>query len=200
MAAIIKRRIPIFSAFIKTLMDDGDAATARATLGLDLVGMVVPTARTTAHTGWLFCYGQNVSRTTYSALFTAISTTYGAGDGSTTFTLPDIRGRVVAGKDDMGGSSANRLTSPINGDTLGAAGGSESHTLATSEIPAHSHTMTIPARANSTIGANSSLLRATTATGSTSNLAVAGDNTGGGGSHNNMQPTIILNYMIFAGV
>jgi microcystin-dependent protein len=71
-------------------------------------------------------------------LFAAISTVYGAGDGSTTFNLPDCRGRVAAGKDDMGGTSANRLTNQsggLNGDTLGAAGGAETHTLTEPQLP-----------------------------------------------------------------
>ncbi len=97
-------------------------------------GIVVPFAGSTAPTGWLLCFGQTVSRTQYAALFAVISTTYGVGDGSTTFGLPDLRGRSVSGKDDMGGSAANRVTnaiSGITGTTLGAVGGSESMTAHT---------------------------------------------------------------------
>ena len=64
-------------------------------------------------------------------MFTAIGTTYGVGDGSTTFALPDMRGRIAAGQDDMGGTSANRLTgagSGFDGDILGGVGGTETHT------------------------------------------------------------------------
>ncbi|HWP27634.1 MAG TPA: phage tail protein [Xanthobacteraceae bacterium] len=88
-------------------------------------GVVMPYAGTSEPSGWLFCYGQAVSRTTYAALFSAIGTTYGAGDGSTTFNLPDLRGRTVAGKDNMGGTSADRLTNQsggLDGDVLGASG------------------------------------------------------------------------------
>ena len=95
-------------------------------------GLVLPFAGATAPDGFLLCYGQAVSRSTYADLFAAIGTTYGAGDGSTTFNLPDLRGRVAAGKDDMGGGAANRLTgggSGIAGTTLGAAGGAETQTL-----------------------------------------------------------------------
>ena len=70
-------------------------------------GMLFPFAGASAPTGYLLCHGQAVSRTTYADLFTAIGTTYGTGDGSSTFNLPDLRGRVIAGQDDMGGSSAN---------------------------------------------------------------------------------------------
>ena len=107
-------------------------------------GMLMPYAGLTAPSGWLLTYGQEVSRTTYADLYTAIGTTYGVGDGSTTFNLPDLRGRVVAGQDDMGGTSANRLTtaeSGINGDTVGASGGNESVTLtsAQSGLVGHGH-------------------------------------------------------------
>jgi microcystin-dependent protein len=101
---------------------------------LDYVGTTAP------NSAFVFPYGQAVSRTTYATLFTMVSTTFGVGDGSTTFNLPDLRGRVVAGKDDMGGSSANRLTNAddgLNGDTLGATGGGETQTLVTGNLPAY---------------------------------------------------------------
>lgn len=100
----------------------------------------------TAPAGYAFVYGQAVSRTTYPALFAVCGTTYGAGDGSSTFNLPDRRGRVAAGKDDMGGPSANRLTDQsggLDGDALGDTGGAETHTLSTAQTPAHMHTISI---------------------------------------------------------
>ncbi len=63
------------------------------------VGCVIPFAGAAAPTGWLLCQGQAVSRTTYAQLFSVIGTTYGSGDGSTTFNLPDMRGRVAVGSD-----------------------------------------------------------------------------------------------------
>lgn len=159
------------------------------------IGDIKATARSTASAGWVMAYGQAISRTTYWALFADIGTTYGVGDGATTFNVPDLRGRVIAGQDDMGGVSADRLTSALNGDTLGATGGTETHTLVTSEIPAHVHTDTMYI---STGGSGSGPLR--TATGSGSGSTVTSDSTGGDGAHTNTQPTIILNYMIFAGV
>ena len=122
--------------------------------------------------------GQAVSRSTYSDLFSAISTTYGTGDGSSTFNLPDLRGRVVAGQDDMGGSSANRMTSPINGDTLGATGGVESVSGSSS-----SHTHPFSDAYNYTYTAYRS---GTTSATSLTYL----------GSANVIQPTIVLNYII----
>ncbi len=86
-------------------------------------GTVTPFAGATAPTDWLFCYGQAVSRSTYAALFTAIGVTHGAGDGSTTFTLPDMRGRVPGGKDDMGGSAASRLSVTITGTKASTSNG-----------------------------------------------------------------------------
>lgn len=93
----------------------------------------------------LLQYGQAVSRTTYSALAAlaaAASYPHGSGDGSTTFNIADKRGRVSAGKDDMGGTAANRITAAISGTAgtvLGAAVGGEGVTLATAQIPSHSH-------------------------------------------------------------
>lgn len=85
-------------------------------------GIIVDFAGSSAPSGWLLCYGQAVSRNTYAALFAAISTSYGIGDGATTFNLPDCRGRVKAGKDDMGGSAASRIAA---GTSLGYTAGSE---------------------------------------------------------------------------
>ena len=118
--------------------------TDATVVGLSLVptGMVAPFAGAAAPEGWLVCTGQAVSRTAHAGLFEAIGTAYGAGDGNTTFSLPDLRGRAVAGKDDMGGSAAGRLTGRsggVDGARLGAAGGAERHDLQTSEIPQHVH-------------------------------------------------------------
>lgn len=108
------------------------------------VGSLLPYAGASAPSGWLLCYGQAISRSTYATLFGVTGTTYGSGDGSTTFNLPDLRGRVAAGKDNMGGSAANRITSSgqaaIDGSTLGAAGGAQDNTLDTTRIPSHTHT------------------------------------------------------------
>lgn len=84
--------------------------------------------------GWLWCAGQTVSRATYSALFAAIGETYGSGDGSTTFAVPDFRGRVPVGLDNMGGTDAGRLAAS---NTLGGTGGS--NTISTSQLPSHAH-------------------------------------------------------------
>lgn len=119
------------------------------------VGGFMPYVGTTApNSAFVFPYGQAISRSTYSALFAITSTTFGIGDGSTTFNLPDVRGRVIAGKDDMGGSSANRLTNAddgLNGDTLGATGGVETQTLVTANLPPYTPAGTLGGTATSTL-------------------------------------------------
>lgn len=92
---------------------------------MEPAGIVIPFAGSVAPDGWLLCDGSAVSRDTYSDLFDAIGTIYGDGDGSTTFNLPDLSGRVVIGVS--------------NSHALGSTGGEASHTLTESELPAHSH-------------------------------------------------------------
>lgn len=172
---------------------DGSALTNLPAQNAADPGDIKITARATEPSGWLFCFGQAISRTTYSDLFSAIGETYGVGDGTTTFNVPDIRGRVVAGQDDMGGSSANRLTNQsggLNGDILGATGGAETHTLTEAQLAAHTHTYT---GNTSTPGTDQGY------SGSNPNTtpgSVATSSTGSGAAHNNIQPTIILNYLI----
>lgn len=161
-------------------------------------GAIMDYAGTSAPTGWLLCYGQSLLRTDYAALFSAIGTTYGAADG-THFSLPDIRGRVVAGKDDMGGSSANRLTNQsggLDGDTLGGTGGAETHVLTIAQLAAHTHTL------SSVTGTNANHASSITS-GSSNNSGVVNNqangttsSTGSDTAHNNVQPTIILNKII----
>lgn len=103
------------------------------------IGAFLDYSGTTApNSAFVLPYGQAISRTTYATYFSLVSTTFGTGDGSTTFNVPDLRGRVVAGKDDMGGSAASRLTSTYFGTsaaTLGNTGGSESNTLSLAKLP-----------------------------------------------------------------
>lgn len=187
-----------------TLKTNADAIAAITTVPL---GAILPFAGDTAPTNYLLCFGQAVSRTvTYAALFALIGTTYGTGDGSTTFNLPDLRGRAIAGQDDMGGTSANRLTGlsgGVDGDVLGGTGGEESHTLSTAEIPSHTHGLNYKSGVSGALGdgplaSYSTPSESTTFAGSspdgTYNTMIA--NAGGGGVHNNVQPTIILNYII----
>jgi microcystin-dependent protein len=104
-----------------------------------------PWIHTSLPANYLLPYGQAISRTTYpvlAALAAASAYPHGNGDGSTTFNLPDYRGRVGVGKDDMGGTAAGRITaggSGIPATTLGASGGVQNYSLATGEMPVHSH-------------------------------------------------------------
>lgn len=272
------------------------AAKAATSFGVVPVGAEVDFGGISAPTGWLFCYGQAVSRTTYASLFAVLTTTvvatttnasltltavgtdlrnlglvgalidgsgivagttiasvdsasqitlsqaangsntgttlrilpYGRGDGSTTFNLPDRRGRVTAGRDDMGGTAASRLTSTtVLATKLNATGGTQTHTLVTGEIPAHGHTVndsghthgvTDPGHTHvvGALGAGagatyadkdrstvSNVTSGSSTTGVTVDSATTGitlSNTGGGGAHANVQPMSVANKIVFAGV
>ena len=181
---------------------DGDGSFSYTTpTAAFLSGMIMPYAGSSAPSGWLLLYGQAISRSTYSSLFSAIGTTYGSGDGSSTFNVPDLRGRTIAGQDDMGGSSANRLTDQtggLNGDTLGDTGGSETHTLTEAQLAAHTHGAGSYVAAFPTGGPAVAGGEGNRGTTSVNNLTVSGTSgsTGSGSAHNNVQPTIILNYII----
>jgi microcystin-dependent protein len=174
-------------------------------------GVIFPYGGAAAPTGYLLCAGQSLLRASYPALFTAINTQYGAADG-THFSLPDLRGRVVAGDDNMTGSAANRLTSTYFGTAatdLGAAGGDEKSTLVTANLPAYtpagsvSTTGTIPYSAQSfSVGpSGTSIAVQTSTTAITASSSFTGTAQGGLSTPvRTIQPTIILNYIIFAGV
>lgn len=171
---------------------------------MQLSGLVLPFAGSTPPDGWLLCDGSAVSRTTHADLFDVIGTTYGAGDGATTFNLPDLRGRVLAGLDNMGGTSANRVTD-VQADSLGGSKGSETHTLSTSEMPGHTHTG--PSHSHSITFASDAGDGFAAIKGTSSSTNISTTNTGGSGTgntgstgsgsaHENMQPTMFMNYII----
>lgn len=100
------------------------------------VGMITDFAGSSAPAGWFLCYGQSLSTTSYPELFQIIAYTYGGSGGS--FSLPDCRGRASFGKDNMGGSAANRITTAggnFDGTVLGNTGGQQNQTLGTGNIP-----------------------------------------------------------------
>lgn len=169
-------------------------------------GTIIDYAGSTEPVGWLFCYGQQISRISYAALFAAIGTTYGVGDGSNTFNLPDLRGRVRISKDNLGGTPANVVTNAA-ADTLGGVAGAETHTLTTSELASHRHTamryrdsgsnidpVTGPGGevANGGFGHNAAI----TQTRTTGIPTIETYDAGGGGAHANMQPYMALNSLI----
>lgn len=195
--------------------------------GIDHVGTIQQWAggSTLLPTGWLVCDGSNVSRSTYPELFALLGTTYGSGDGSTTFGIPDLRGRtpVGVGTGNYSGTQTARV--------LGAKGGRESVVITDAEMPSHSHAMnhnhgTITTSASGShthsaadgqfvnFGTNSNAGLSVSTGGSRQNeTGYAGNHThsltipsftgatgliGGGGAHENMAPFIALNFIIRA--
>ena len=164
-------------------------------------GALQPTAALAAPTGWLLCQGQAISRTIYAALFAAIGTTYGAGDASTTFNLPDFRDRMIVG------ASPSR--------PIGTTGGEAAHTLSTAELPSHNHTGTsgvdwpdhshTPGNSESAFATNlgnnfiaggSGWGFQSSTGGASARHAHSIPSDGGGAAHNNMPPFVAVNVMI----
>ncbi len=172
---------------------DGTTQTTAATGGGGGIippGILSPYAGSSAPTGWLLCDGIAVSRTTYSTLFSIIDTTYGAGDGSTTFNVPDMRGRLPLGLDNMGGTSAGRVMA-TQAENLGQGSGEEDHTLTKAEIPPHVHTAgSIRVEGTSCGTCQNRYIGSMTNSGDGSADGLAG------AAHNNMPPYISLNYII----
>lgn len=192
----------------QTTWDTNDEATlnlaqARADMLMQLFmeatpviypGMIVFYGAASPPAGYLLCDGSAVSRTTYADLFAAIGTTFGAGNGTTTFNLPDLRGRSPIGTG-QGSGLTNRA--------LAANGGEESHVLTTSELASHSHTDTGHTHSEGTATATlinggleapaSSAIPSIGVTGTGSaNLTSAGSDS----AHNTMHPFLALTAMI----
>lgn len=172
---------------------------ARAVSALVPAGAVQFFATPAAPMGWLVCNGSAVSRATYSALFAAIGTTYGSGDGATTFNLPNLEGRVPVGKD----------AADADFSAMGKTGGTKAHTLTAAQMPSHTHTQNAHSHNLDTGGFSdingsdpSGRIRAGSDSSgryyaNVNHLAVnsataTNQNTGGGGAHNNLQPYIAL--------
>lgn len=170
-------------------MEDGIAEAAKNGGGeSDKVGVVKMFSGSTAPEGWLLCDGSAVSRTTYSELFSIIGTTYGTGDGSTTFNIPNIKGRTVVGLN----------SSDTDFKTLGKTGGEKTHKLTVNEMPSHKHNVSFSTQLGN---AEQRLALGSNSGGTTGTTGVYGTPTvdaGGNQPHNNLQPYIVLNYIIKA--
>lgn len=200
----------------------GGTMSMSGVLGSVPVGAITDFAGATAPSGWLLCFGQSILTTTYPDLFAVIGTTFGSVDG-THFNLPDYRSKVAAGKSDMGGSNNGLLT---GGTVLGAALGIQSVTLDLTQTPSHFHTVNFnsgtesqghthtvapgtPSQTNGTFtgpggtGWGGTVGTATTGGESVTHTHVVNGNTdikGSDQAHTNIQPSIIINKIIFAGV
>ncbi|MBA4387354.1 MAG: hypothetical protein C0404_05195 [Verrucomicrobia bacterium] len=177
-------------------------------------GAMAPFGGSSVPTGWLLCDGTPVSRTTYAELFTVVGTNYGAGDGSTTFNVPNFKTRTPVGLD----------TGDTDFSKLGKSGGEKAHVLTASEMPTHTHLISPPPTNTASAGSHSHDLpmsdgggwsglidssgnstpqwwKTTGSAGSHSHsLSISPFTSGSAGgtnvSHNNMQPYLVVNYII----
>ena len=148
-------------------------------------GVILPYAGASAPTGYLLCDGSAVSRTTYAALFAITASAYGAGDGSTTFNLPNLKGKVPVGRD----------SGQTEFDVVGESGGAKTHTLTTTEIPDHVHSLGSWVKVTG-LGSTSAGSGHSDITGYSSGAQVSANDGGGNGAHNNLQPYQVVNYII----
>lgn len=176
-----------------------DAAEASVAVGAGIVGEIRMWSAANAPNGWRLCEGGTLVRADFPVLFALIGTQYGVGDGSTTFNLPDMRGRVVVGY-----NSADADFSP-----RGKTGGEKTHTLTSAEMPAHTHTQNSHNHGFPN-GASGALTDGSAGTGygtpngtfygfkaqNTAGVVAVNQNTGGGGAHNNVQPYIAIKFII----
>jgi microcystin-dependent protein len=169
----------IYCVLTSILSGGGGVTVAQlVTLGALNYGEMRDYAGTTAPTGWLLADGSAVSRTTYASLFAVVGTTYGAGNGTTTFNIPDMRGRVSA----MPPGASLRLSTDFSNSggmtsvALGGTGGEQGHLLTSGEISGN--TRTAPDGVD----------------------FFTYDSESEGNPHNNVQPTLLLNKIIFTGV
>lgn len=151
-------------------------------------GSIIQFAGSTAPSGYMICDGSAISRTTYANLFNVIGTTYGVGDESTTFNIPNLKGKIGVGLD----------SNDTDFDTLGETGGEKTHTLTTQEMPSHYHDENYGSARwvdSGGLGVQSPGNKVSYGGGGSEKINITA-NTGGGQAHNNLQPYVILNYII----
>lgn len=152
-------------------------------------GSITMFAGVTAPEGWLLCDGSTVSRTIYADLYAVLGIAYGSGDGSTTFGLPNLKGRVPVGID----------AAQTEFNARAKTGGEKTHQLTVAEMPSHNHPLTVagqPAVAGQ--GSASAAAGGSFFAASGGVTTITMGNTGGDGAHNNLQPYIALNFIIRA--
>lgn len=149
-------------------------------------GFVGHTAAAAAPTGWVLCDGAAISRTSFAALFTAIGTQYGVGDGATTFNVPNAKGKVLVGID----------AAQAEFDVRGETGGEKTHVTTVPEMPAHTHPPAAGSDQFWTHGIAGAAQMASTNPNENLTYAAATGSTGGGLAHNNLQPYISLHTII----
>lgn len=151
------------------------------------VGEIRAFGGSTVPSKWKVCDGSLISRTTYEKLFTALGTTWGGGDGETTFALPDMKGRTLIG---VGENSENGHTA----HTLGQMAGEEAHTLSVGELAKHSHTY----KRARYVAAGGQIFGALCSDEGTWSFVT--DTNGSSLPHNTMSPYACTNYIIYTGV
>lgn len=150
------------------------------------IGTVLPYTNETAPENWLVCDGSELDRTEYNHLFAIIGTTFGGGDGSTTFNLPNLKGRTIVGLD----------ASDTDFNTIGKTLGEKTHTLTVAEMPKHNHTSPIDSFVNTDSQTN--VVNGGHISNDSQGTNFATSYAGSSKSHNNIQPSIVTNYIIKA--
>ena len=157
-------------------------------------GAILPYGSSVAPSGYVLCNGTAYNRTTYADLFGVIGVKYGVGNGSTTFNVPDTRGRFLAGWD-AGTSVLTSVTvSMITGASIGNTGGTQAVALAVAQIPSHQHHMWVSGSGEE--GNTHAVAGFNVQTEYESGSSVSTGSTGGSGSHSNIPPSLIINYII----
>lgn len=158
------------------------------------IGAIMPYSSSSIPTNWLECNGQAISRTTYADLFAAIGTTFGPGDGSTTFNLPDLCGRIPIGY----GTGTDGNGTSINFSPIASKGGEYQHWLTVNEMPSHNHNRVETEGPHMYPNWGTSSCWGAQALQMSGNAGETTKYVGGDQAHNNVQPFLTTKYIIKA--